>query len=790
MKQLPAFKAALVAAAGIMAGRILDGFSVIIPLGAVALLLACFALYSTRKERHSIGVAVLGYASLFLSFAFYMNMSIASLSEVHPSDFRFYSGTVNEISSDTSRPAIILTDCHGFDGGWKTIRGELVLTPEARLSLTIGDRIAFRGKAGTLSLARNPGQFNARNYYRLNGLAGRIFLRSSNDIISIRHDDGFNLKRSLVQQIRDFVRKKTGEFLAGDVSGLARAMVLGERSGINREMNENFMNSGTIHILSVSGLHIGFLTGILMALSSALRVPRRHRFFFIAPLLIVYAFVVGMGPSVTRAVIMAIVVLFGLLLQRKSNLVNSLGFAALIILTFAPSQLFSPGFQLSFAAVLSIAFFYDRMATSVRKSYPKAVELPWVSTLLSASFLTIAATIGTVPLSVFYFERVSVVSVLANLLIVPLSGIFTSMTFTFLVFGLFSSALASAYGAVTQIIGFMILRLNSIIGSWSVSIIRIDDSVMLFSALYFLWLAAVFLFGKKSVLKKLVFAVLLGGDMILYASLFFSRTEARLFVLDVGQGDAIYLELPSGRNMLVDAGVKFGTSDAGARVIVPFLRKRGVDRIDYFVVTHLHSDHIGGAASVLRSLKVRNFIYPDQYSASKSWRTTLASVEAMGIPSRCARAGMILDSGAMYRVYVLHPNGKYVGKAGRSYRSRFNDGSIVLKVRVGNESAILCGDIEHGVEHELVRVYRGFIASEILKVAHHGSETSSSSEFIESVRARYGVISVGTGNRFGHPSGKVIERMSRARVYTWRTDSLGAACFRITPASSKVVYWQ
>ncbi len=790
MKHLPAFKAALVAAAGITAGRLLQKYPVIIPLGVAVIFLVSFALYFARKERHSTSLSVLGYASLFLSFAFYINIGFVSLSEIHPSDFQFYSGAVSEISPDTLRPSIILTDCHGFNKGWKRIRGDLVLTPQAPLSLEIGDRIVFRGKAGTLSLARNPGQFNVKNYYMLNGLAGRIFLRSPNDVIGVKHDDSFNLKKSLVQPIRDFVREKTGRFVAGDVSGLAKAMVLGERSAISREMNENFMNSGTVHILSVSGLHIGFLTGILMTLSSVLRVPRRLRFFIVAPLLIVYALVVGSGPSVVRAVIMAIVVLFGVLLQRKSNLVNSLGFAALIIFAFSPSQLFFPGFQLSFAAVLSIAFFYERMVTSARKSFPKVVELPWVNTLLSASLLTIAATLGTVPITVFYFERISLVSVFANLLIVPLSALFTSMTFTFLGFSTFSSTLASIYGAAAQIVGFMILRINSIIGSWNASIVRIDDSVMLFSALYFVWLVSVFLFGNKSILKKLVFAVLFGGDLILYSSIFFSRSEARLYVLDVGQGDAIYIELPSGKNFLIDAGVSFGMTDAGARIIVPFLKKRGVTHIDYFVITHLHTDHIGGAASVLRNLKVRNFIYPDQYSGSKVWRTTLATVETMKIPSRCACAGMILDSGAMHRVYVLHPNGRYVGAAGSSYRSRFNDGSIVLKVCTGSESVLLCGDIEHGVEHELVKVYGHFLASEILKLAHHGSETSSSSEFIRSVRARYGVISVGTGNRFGHPSGSVIQRMDRAGVQTLRTDSMGAVCFRLVSGSSHILNWR
>ncbi|MCL5021745.1 MAG: ComEC/Rec2 family competence protein, partial [Bacteroidetes bacterium] len=305
MKHLPAFKAALIAAAGIVTGRLLQEYSVVLLSGGVVLLLISGSWFLLQKGRMTTSVTIVAYAALFLSFAFYMSINLASLSEIHPDDYRVYAGTVDEVSPDTSKPSIVLTSCYGYDNAWQKIHGDLVLSPKSPLMMKTGDRIVFTGKPGTLSLARNPGQFNLRNYYRLNGIAGRIFLRNADDIISIQHEGGFSFHRYIIQPIRNFVAEKTSKFLAGDVSGLARAMVLGERTGINREMNENFMNSGTIHILSVSGLHIGFLTGILMALASITRIPRRWRFFLIAPVLVIYAYVVGMSPSVLRAVIMA-----------------------------------------------------------------------------------------------------------------------------------------------------------------------------------------------------------------------------------------------------------------------------------------------------------------------------------------------------------------------------------------------------------------------------------------------------------------------------------------------------
>ena len=330
--------------------------------------------------------------------------------------------------------------------------------------------------------------------------------------------------------MRDFLRHKISFFMSGDESELAKAMVIGERSGINKEINEQFVNTGTIHILSVSGLHIGFLTGMLMIMASLMRIPRRFRFLSIAPILILYALIVGMMPSIMRAVIMALVVSFGLFLQRKPQILNSLGFAALVILTFNPSQLFTPGFQLSFAAVMSIAFFHKKILAIVYTSYPALEEKPLPGSMISLSVLTLAATLGTIPLTAYYFSRISVVSILANLIVVPLAGIFTTMTFTFVGISMLSSWVAGIFGSAAQLVGFAILKINSVLGSLSISSIIVSDSGWIFTFLYFSWLIAVIAFPRTGhsrsnniFLKKIIFASLLAADIILFASFFFCR---------------------------------------------------------------------------------------------------------------------------------------------------------------------------------------------------------------------------------------------------------------------------
>ncbi len=719
-----------------------------------------------------------------------MGMKVSSLRDVDLSGSRFFAGTVIESPRDSSSTSVLLDGCYILDKRWEKIPGEVSLSIRGLSSFKTGDRLIVKGKGLPISSARNPGDFDFKSYYSLAGVTGRVYLQSQKDVLFIQHNHGFSFMRSVVEPVREFMRKKIRSSMSGEEAALARAMVLGERMGISREVNEQFVNTGTVHILAVSGLHVGFLTAMLAALAAIMRIPRKFRFFVIAPLLIFYAFVVGMTPSIMRAVIMALVILFGIYLQRRSQVINSIGFACLVVLTINPAQFFSPGFQLSFAAVLSIAFFHRRITQMVRRAYPVLENRRFLDSIVSLAGLTVAATLGTVPLTVFYFGRISVVSVFANLLIVPAAGIFAIMTFASIFVGLFSSVLSSLYGACAQLIAYIILTINYRLGTLVFSNTRIPDSRLLFSVLYFSWLAAVVWFGENDIRKKLLLAILLGGDLVMLVDSLRAASEARVFVLDVGQGDAIYAELPDGRNLLVDSGMKFGASDMGERVIAPFLERRGVRKLDYFVITHLHSDHIGGAAFLMRKFRVANFIYPDQISASAMWQSTLTAAKSLKIPTRTAHSGMILDSGLTYRIYVLHPNGMYVGERGSSFRTRFNNGSIVLKMSVGRSNFLFAGDVESEVEHVLVKCYGGFLSSGVIKVGHHGSNTSSSEEFINAVDPDYAVISVGTGNRFGHPSADVLNRLASKSRLVWRTDSLGGAYLKATIKQYELVNWR
>ncbi|MGC8594231.1 MAG: DNA internalization-related competence protein ComEC/Rec2 [Candidatus Kryptoniota bacterium] len=727
---------------------------------------------------------------LLFSFAFLSAILINKASRENIDGYRYFAGTVVESPRDTLGGSFVIGNCFGRDSLWHRIDGEIIVYPSRVLNTHRGDILLLRGKVLGPGGPRNPNGFDTRSYYELSGIAGRIYVDSHGLIFFVRNVTVFNVTGKIVDRIRDYMRRTIKSLMRGEESELARAMVIGERGGIGFQSNEYFMNTGTIHILSVSGLHVGFLTGILMTVAAFLRIPHRTRFFVISPFLFLYGMIVGMTPSIERAIIMAVVLLFGIFLQRNTNLLNSLGFAALVILTFKPYELYSPGFQLSFAAVMSIVFFYKKIINIMQFKFPSINERPFVHFLLSMVVLSFAASLGTVPLITYYFRRISTVSLLANILIVPLAGLFTSMTFTFLLLNPLSSCAASIYASASQGIGFCILKVNELLGGFPFSRIIIADNRILFVVLYILWIVLTISFGGKSLLKKSVFGVLLGVDLILIFSISNSKPGATVYILDVGQGDSIFIELPDGRNLLIDAGMRFGKNDVGGKVVVPFLKRMGVERIDYFVVTHLHSDHMGGAASILKNFTIGQFLFPDQSTKSKNWSEAYKIAKNCGIRMRNVACGTILDSGNMYRIYVLHPNKHYVGNEGVSFSRKFNNGSIVLKIYVGKSTILLAGDVEKKVEHELMQAFGPFLRSDVLKVSHHGASTSSSEPYIGTVYPKYAVISVGSGNKFGHPSYQVIESLRRIGTYVWRTDSSGAAVFRTDGKILELVDWR
>ncbi len=655
--------------------------------------------------------------------------------------------------------------------------------------LTYGRIIKLKGELTSVQTARNPGEFDFKNYLNLNGIYA-LFYPDKIDESDISVNNSQNFKNSFVYPVRRSIAKKLDGFIGGEESKFLKGLIIGERSEIPLEIKTAFINSGVMHILAVSGLHVAIVTLILLVIFQVLRIPEKVRIILTSVLLIYYIFLTGSAPSVTRSVIMAVVFLFGKLLERKSDIYNTLAFSAVIILLIDAKELFQPGFQLSFVAVLSIVYLFPKVY-SLREFLPERVrEFRIIKIIFSLFSISVAAGIGTLPFVSVYFNKISLISFLANLIIVPLVNVVLALGMLTTILAYVCNWLASIYAEVTSFIAWLLLKCVSFLGSLPFA--YIDAKFSLVSLLMFYTIIGVIInFGNREVIKRFVIVFLILLNLWLYSGYIFNDKQHRLSVtfLDVGQGDAIFIEFPDNKTMLVDGGPKTFGMDAGIRFIIPFLKYEHIRKINTIIVTHPDADHLGGIPTIMRYLEVeqiRDTKFNCQTVLCQDYKKVIDSINVTHFIQDHLSA---IDLSDTYRVYVLNPSG--TSSTNGLYRLQDeNNKSIVLKIVFGKTSLLLTGDAEFEAEALMNKRFGDFLRSDILKVAHHGSKNGTSDDYLRYVKPKKAVISVGEKNKFGHPSEEVIERLKKYGCEIIRTDKSGAVIFESDGERWEVINWK
>jgi competence protein ComEC len=656
-------------------------------------------------------------------------------------------------------------------------------------TLAVGNRIEVLGKIEAPKGPRNPGDFDFQRYLLLKGISGVVYVQNAGALSLLSSGEGSWKLRHIIARIRSRMASAIDETVGGVEASFLKGILLGDRSDIPSEVKTSFINSGVVHVLAVSGLHVGMVALIFISVFTLLRLRKPWTTLLTIAALLFYMLLTGSAPSVVRATIMATIILLAPVFQRKSDVFNSLAFSALVIFFFDAKQLFAPGFQLSFAAVGSILYFYPKIA-SLSTHFPQ-----WLATnkladsfwkLFSVSF---AAQVGTFPFTVEYFGKVSIVSFVANLLVIPAVGIGLALGFVISFFSLLSSWIASVYGTAEQLLLHLVLRLINFSGNLSFAYLTVPSLGLLGFLIFYVAVAFIFNLKERGLRKKLVFALLILGNIAILPGIVGDTPKVRLTVIDIGQGDASLVQFPSGKALLIDAGPKTFTYDAGERVVVPFL-KRTVRKLDGLLVTHPHSDHLGGVESVLRSIPVDIVFDAGQEGKSSIYRSYRRALSELGIPHVRLRAGDRINLFNEARVFVLHPTSRFVQRDSVHFVRDFNNGSVVIKILYGKVGLLLVGDAEDPSETQMLLVYDGFLKSNFIKVGHHGSITSSGEEFIEAVKPQYAAISVGAVNKFGHPSMEVISRYNALGTTVSRTDQQGALMYETDGETVKTVEWR
>ena len=561
-------------------------------------------------------------------------------------------------------------------------------------------------------------------------------------------------------------------------SAMGQALLLGNRDNLPDDLLEDFRATGASHLLAISGLHMTVVLGIALAVSSW-AIGRRRYLYLVVPLVAMwgYALLAGMPPSATRAAIMGTVYLAAFALGRPRSVLPALGLAAAVMVAVNPGVLSAPSFQLSFAAMAGIATLAEPVAARLRAVFGAGDErgdspAPLVQLAASSAALTIAATVATLPLVAFHFERVSVVGLPATLVTLPIMPLVLVAHGAAGLAGLVSSELAQPFGWVAWIATAYLTGVVELIArlpgtAFQTGAVAPVLAVAYYAALIGIYLrrplremAARALDGIRGLGPALDHAVSwwIAGPAAAVAALVWAVAlllpdgDLHVTFADVGQGDMVVITTPAGRTIVVDGGPSPIVAARAVADELPFWRRH----VDLVVLTHPHRDHVAGLTEVLgRYEVVRILEHPVPYDsgAYEAWRS---AVDMEGAAVTHARAGqsIVTDDGVL--IQVLGPPTSLIGGADPDV----DNASVVLRIVYGKVSFLLAADLFAPGERVLV-AGGSTLDSDVLKVAHHGSRSSSTEELLTAVSPTAAVVSAGKDNRFGHPHLEAMEALGR-----------------------------
>ncbi|TCT16363.1 competence protein ComEC [Natranaerovirga pectinivora] len=616
-----------------------------------------------------------------------------------------------------------------------------------KINLHLKDEVWMEGTLYKLQLPRNDGAWNEKLYYHIRGIDFRFFANEINIL-----EKNLSFFQSL-KNFRSKVEENYYNLLAKEDAGIISAMVIGERRGLDGEIRELFQKSGIAHILAISGLHITLIGLFIFQLLKYMRINIRLSGIITIIFLIIYCIFTGASISTQRAVLMVSVLLGSYIFGRTYEIFSALALAGIILLIINPLFIFDVGFQLSFAAVLGI-----RIITPFLQSYIK-----WDNKVIKLLCGSTAAYISTTPIIAFYYYEIPVYAIIVNILIIPLLSVLVPVAFLAGVVSFFSMTLGKILIGIVFFILQFIKFVSEFVSKMPINTILTGKPLLLTLIVLYLVIALIIYYSKSK--KKQGFVILGMVGFFIFKTLV-TPNYLEVTIIDVAQGDSIFITTPSKKNIIIDGGGSI-FEEIGIRRILPFLKYNGINKIHYMFLTHSDLDHISGLIEIIDKVDVDYlFVSKTDYNNNlyvelmrKAKENNVSVVEIL--------KGDSLRIGEIF-IECLFPKENTVVRGN-------NDYSLVLSLTYKDIKMLFTGDIERNQELQLL----DFITPhQILKVAHHGSRTSSNEEFLEVVQPEIGLISYGMYNSYGHPHQEVIDRYHSYDTILYKTGRDGAIRLR------------
>ena len=640
----------------------------------------------------------------------------------------------------------------------------ILYTKKEKETLKYGDKIELVGNFKLAQERRNPGGFDYRFYLKTKKIYGIVTTKNTKRL----KENNVNIISMIANKTANVIKNQSKKLLENKEACLLIGLLIGDTDEIDEETKEDFRNSNLTHMLAVSGLHVSYILLAVNYIITKVKIHKKLSKIIVMLLILFFILVTGATPSVLRAGIMTIYLILGGIFYRRISVFSSLNLSLLVIIIMNPYCLFDVGLQLSYAGTIGIVYLYPIIK---EKIYKKANSI----------LITISANIVIIPIMMYNFNTISLTFFISNLLAGPIIGIIIILGFSIIIVSLIFFPIANIFSKILNLLIILFLNTAKACANLPFSKIFIITPTLKFIFLYYCLLVFIIIKERTQIrinikLRNKVIAILI-ILVIINPIKYFSnikQSNLKIYFVDVGQGDSTCIVTPKNKVILIDGGgnSKDENYDIGKQTLLPYLLDKKINKIDYCIVSHFDSDHCGGLMYILKNLKVKNIIIGKQYKEYENYKEFIKIAKDKKINIRVVEAGEKITIEKNLYIDVLWP----INREKMVTQNAINNNSLVFKLRYINFSMLFTGDIEEIAEKEILDNYKEnteFLKSTILKVAHHGSKTSSTKEFINIVKPKYAVIGVGKDNKFGHPSNVTIENLKTINTEIYRTDEMG-----------------
>lgn len=735
----------------------------------------------------------------------------------------------SQVPGENTAPGI-----HGIDTAGERVAVQIKLSKQGEQAVaaawTRGQKITLQGSLEQPSVARNFDGFDYGKYLRTQRIHW-IFKAAGASAVEAT-SGGFSGAALLgeVDKLRQRIGSRVEQLFPEWQAGYMKGLLIGLADELEPDKYTQFTQLGLTHILAISGSHVAINVGLLFGLLRLCRVTRETSILIVLCFVPIYVFLTGFSPSVIRSGIMTILGLYLLRQRRLKDGLNVLSAAALLMLLWEPNFLLNVSFQLSFAVTAGLIIFVPQILPLLGWLPPK---------IRGTVAITVAAEIVSFPLTIFYFNQLSLLSLAANLLIVPVIGL---IALPLGMVALLSSWIWLKLGTWIAYPVILVNKITFLATEWLTSksgfMTYWQSPGLLWIVCYYLVIYCLLLFIKRSLTQRSAqsatddtvplpdrpvrppsksyysfggnnfkhYVMMISLSINLIVMLIYgyrplnSRGVGHVQFIDVGQGDCTLITTPSGVNILVDGGgtVSFrkpGDSwrdrrepfEVGAKTVVPLLKKRGIHRLDIVIATHGDQDHIGGLQAVIEQFPIGALLFNGSFSESKTLDKLMQTAVNKKTPIYAVSRGMILKPDSSTRLEFIAPliHDLEGGRPDSSipYIKEQNPESVVFRMEMDGASFLFTGDTDEATERKMLalehqesldeEVNNEMRPVDMLKVAHHGSKTSTSALWVRRYQPTASVISAGVGNTYGHPNAGVVERLAQSGSMIFRTDLQG-----------------